>query len=355
MPKTYYNSELTAEQIEDALTAIDGVVNPGNNGKVLYIEDGKIKAASASRWSGGAVLEPLNVTANGDYTPPTGTDGFDSVHVAVPGATLTTKSITQNGTYNASSDNADGYSSVTVAVPGGATVEPLEVTQNGTYNPPSGVNGFAPVTVNVSGGGDDPFALTNYIQSSGTQWIDTGYIPTLNTRIEIVAKVPNTGIINCLVGVRDVADGGPRAKAVIIYAGAASSNINTLYCQFSGSQDSFSGVMANFFGKKTIYRIKRGNYLLADGQWNYNANTPSTGSSVTSTRSLYLFALHNVDSVEAPCPCFLYRARFYENDTLAMELLPWVDGNNVVCLKDTISGNLIYNSGTGDFVYGTDA
>ena len=31
-------------------------------------------------------------------------------------ATLITKSITQNGTYNASSDSADGYSSVTVAV-----------------------------------------------------------------------------------------------------------------------------------------------------------------------------------------------------------------------------------------------
>ena len=35
-----------------------------------------------------------------------------------PTPTLTTKSITANGTYNASSDNADGYSSVTVTVSG---------------------------------------------------------------------------------------------------------------------------------------------------------------------------------------------------------------------------------------------
>lgn len=34
-------------------------------------------------------------------------------------ATLITKSITANGTYNASSDNADGYSQVTVTVPDG--------------------------------------------------------------------------------------------------------------------------------------------------------------------------------------------------------------------------------------------
>ena len=33
----------------------------------------------------------------------------------------------------------------------GGTIEPLSVTQNGTYTPPSGVDGYAPVTVNVSG------------------------------------------------------------------------------------------------------------------------------------------------------------------------------------------------------------
>lgn len=36
---------------------------------------------------------------------------------------------------------------------GGGTVAPLTVTENGTYTPPSGVDGYAPVTVNVSGGG----------------------------------------------------------------------------------------------------------------------------------------------------------------------------------------------------------
>lgn len=154
MPKTYYDSELSAAEIESVLQAIHGVVSPSNNGKILGIESGRFVAKSASEYSGAAVLEPLNVSANGDYYPRSGTDGFDEVHVSVPGSTLTTKNITQNGTYNASSDNADGYSSVVVNVSGGgAVVQPLSVTQNGTYNPPSGVDGYAPVTVNVSGGG----------------------------------------------------------------------------------------------------------------------------------------------------------------------------------------------------------
>lgn len=46
------------------------------------------------------------------------------------GSTLITKSITENGTYNASSDNVDGYSQVTVNVSGGTVTEPVEKDVN---------------------------------------------------------------------------------------------------------------------------------------------------------------------------------------------------------------------------------
>lgn len=57
----------------------------------------------------------LSVTENGTYSE----EGkvYKPVVVNVPEKTLTTKSITANGTYNASADNADGYSSVNVNVP----------------------------------------------------------------------------------------------------------------------------------------------------------------------------------------------------------------------------------------------
>ena len=202
MPNTYFDSDLTGEQIDAALKAIDGVVTPENNGKVLVVENGKIVAKSASAWTDAPVLEPLSVAANGDYTPGDGVDGYNAVHVAVPGATLIKKSITQNGTYNASQDDADGYSSVTVVVPGGATIEPLEVTQNGTYNPPSGVDGYSPVTVNVSGGSGDivyvPYA-PEYEQGAASGTIDYSYASnktSSTTRIRPVDTVDVSQFLN---------------------------------------------------------------------------------------------------------------------------------------------------------------
>lgn len=79
------------------------------------------------------------------------------------GATLIEKSITANGTYSASDDDADGYSSVSVDVPNtytagdegkvvsnGAlvaqTAYPTTITENGTYNTTENDS----VTVNVS-------------------------------------------------------------------------------------------------------------------------------------------------------------------------------------------------------------
>lgn len=60
---------------------------------------------------------------------------------------LVNKTITANGTYNASSDNADGYSQVVVNV--NQSTETKNITANGSYTPTSGKIGFSQVTVNV--------------------------------------------------------------------------------------------------------------------------------------------------------------------------------------------------------------
>ena len=65
--------------------------------------------------------------------------------------TLVTKEITVNGTYTASNDSADGYSSVTVNVPssGITPTGSINITTNGTHD----VTNYASAVVNVSSGG----------------------------------------------------------------------------------------------------------------------------------------------------------------------------------------------------------
>lgn len=61
------------------------------------------------------------------------------------GVVLTTKTITANGTYSAEDDSADGYSSVTVNVPGITPTGTVNITENGTTD----VTNYASASVNV--------------------------------------------------------------------------------------------------------------------------------------------------------------------------------------------------------------
>ena len=88
MANTYYDSQLTAKEIEEVLESINGILTQANNGKVLAISDGKFEARSV-QWGGDApVIEALSVTANGTYTAPSGVDGYSPVTVNVPTQTL---------------------------------------------------------------------------------------------------------------------------------------------------------------------------------------------------------------------------------------------------------------------------
>lgn len=90
----------------------------------------------------------LNISENGAYNVADKAQAI--VNVQGGSSILVPKTITQNGTYNPASDNADGYSNVTVNVPGGGVLIQKNITQNGTYNASSdNADGYSSVNVNV--------------------------------------------------------------------------------------------------------------------------------------------------------------------------------------------------------------
>lgn len=267
--------------------------------------------------------------------------------------TLVSKTATANGTYAPEDDNADGYSEFVVDVQGGgAVVQPLSVTQNGTYNPPSGVDGYAPVTVNVSGG-DDWSSLKSYIQSSGTQYIDTGYLPNDNTNVEIIASVSRgNNLYPTIFGMRPQAYSSAGSHDFLIHF-YSDTDRGTLF-------EWNTGVailpFLNLADKKTRYKFGANWYSVENDVYMMGNSTQPSGS-INGIYPLYIFNFNNIGSVfgsGGACLMKLYRFRIYEGDTLIHEFIPWQE-NGVACLKDTITENLKYNAGTGDFVYGTDA
>ena len=139
MANTYYDSELTAEEIEEVLEAINGILTPVNNGKVLAISNGKFEARSV-QWGGGgeAVIEPLSVTENGTYTAPPGVDGYSPVTVNVSGGGGGSGNILYGTTDPISSTGDDGsiylkYKNYTP--PSGCTaLEYIETAGGNRYN-----------------------------------------------------------------------------------------------------------------------------------------------------------------------------------------------------------------------------
>jgi len=123
-----------------------------------------------------AVLEPLTATANGNYTPSHGVDGFSGVTVSVPERIPMTESlsVTENGTYEPT-EGIDGYDRVEVDVPPIIPdIEPLTVTENGVYTADG--DGFNPVTVNVVPPTDPNVVEGEFIGTeTGVLTIDTGY------------------------------------------------------------------------------------------------------------------------------------------------------------------------------------
>lgn len=148
--------------------------------------------------SSGATLVTKTITTNGTYdAEDDSADGFSSVTVNVPSANLTTKTITANGTYRASTDNVDGYSEITVNVSGGGgsgtsahtiyfeyldgtnTTIPVDYSDSivGTM-----ITSYKPVTHNNK--------YVGLVQLDGVTWYSPANIP-LNTELIDYSAVSN--------------------------------------------------------------------------------------------------------------------------------------------------------------------
>lgn len=150
---------------------------------------------------------------------------------------LITKSITSNGTYNASSDNADGYSSVTVNVSGGgggtyqAKTNISPTTSSQTITPDSGYDALSSVQINAmpSGTAGTPSATKGSVSNHSVSVTPsvtntTGYI-TGGTKTGTAVTVSASELVSgtYTVGASGTHDVTNYASASVASGGATAS------------------------------------------------------------------------------------------------------------------------------------
>lgn len=281
-----------------------------------------------------------------------------------------TKSITQNGTVDVSN-----YASANVNVP---TPTPnlqsksIEITENGTTTivPDTGYDGLDEVEVvtNVSGGGGDitheeyledvelarsiledfiPYTELQYIESTGTQYFNTGYYPNQNTRVEMIVETLN--LTSTFVPF------GTRESSRLDYVVGINFN-NQNYIQFNTNTAEYFGNSNNFLNTKLKIILYNGYFKIEaiNDESKTIESEFSTRSNFNCVTSLYLGCLNNNGSTRYLDQKYrIFSTKIFENDVLIKDLIPAIDKfHDSICLYDKISGNFLYNSGTGTMIAG---
>ena len=189
-----------------------------------------------------------------------------------------------------------------------------------------------------------------YLESTGTQYIDTG----------IIGSNENIGI--------DVS--------------WAFSNNNANMCIFSSRSEQTSNTFTLFWLKTYYNKMRfdgRGQIFFTEGvnasasddifNFNYKSKTDAfatltnktTGQVQTvkigkletfSTNPLYLFC--SIDTAIVYSWIKMYKCKIFDNDILVRDFIPVLDREMRPAMYDSVTGKLFYNKGTGAFIIGPD-
>ena len=188
-----------------------------------------------------------------------------------------------------------------------------------------------------------------WLESTGTQYIDTGITGGSSSKIELVAASQNNSEYQALVGARN---GALFSFSIWQYAAVSQSQTPTVRFDYVGStvvgpNPNTGGGTWNISGLNTVVKDGRNNYL------NGVQLTSNDEATFSCPCPFTLFAINNNGSPIYPAKCKMYSCKIYESGVLVRDFIP-VRKNGAGCLYDKVSGQLFENQGTGTLLYGPD-
>ena len=183
-----------------------------------------------------------------------------------------------------------------------------------------------------------------YLESTGTQWIDTGVRPNNNTRVLLSYVIPENNIDSNLFGARN----GYLNKAfAVIY------NTGNLSIQYGNYLYDNISLNSGFYNTHLFFDANKNEITLKNDKYEYIATNTASNSVFQTDYNMYIFNINSGGSVgRNPGIMYLYYMQIYYNNSLVRDFIPVLDYIGTPCLYDKVSKTFFYNQGTGDFVAG---
>ena len=241
---------------------------------------------------------------------------------------------------------------------GGGISEERVVTQEGLRQP-FGLSGGG--VFRVANGGrfgvlksqiEFPYAEElEYLESNGTQYINTGVYVTPDYSVEVTFVMTQRKTTwDTLFGTRS----GNTARFTARWANSATGKLGVHRSKAKGtSYESYDDANAT----KTAVTDTWHTIKLAKREYSFDGQLRKTFSAATSTATfpypIYLFALCNAGSPADYGYFRIQKARMWDsNDNLIRDFIPVIDKEGIACMYDKVNGEFYYNKGTGSFKAG---
>lgn len=184
------------------------------------------------------------------------------------------------------------------------------------------------------GGIPSGYTILNYIQSSGTQYIDTGFMPNQDTMATVDVQFTSK----------------PTAHACVFGVYTAE---NIWWAYYRYSSDQYRAVNGSGTQKyiayadptiRTTLTLKKDALVVGESEVAF-----TTVTDFAVAVPLYLFARNRGTDVDYPASCRIYSCQIYDNGTLIRDLIPCINGSGEYGLYDKANGVFYGNAGSGTF------
>ncbi len=187
---------------------------------------------------------------------------------------------------------------------------------------------------------NERYGKINYIESTGTQYIDTGLPTKENMKIDVKYYINNFEVTrNYVFGVY----GNNYANRM------QWSHSNTLFAGYGNLYN--SNIQSDNGLNLNHLIVDKGKFYLNDIMV-YDASGASQVYSANNNASINLFAVNGNGTISNFSSIRIYYMKIYDNNTLIRDYVPVITSAGKACLFDQIEKKCYYNQGSGEFLYG---